>query len=1433
MYELKNKKMIDVTSGRRSKAKLKMDILKSFGADFQLGIKSPLQYVGEAGNAIIYPVGHHIAIRDIFGKEDLRKNDVMFIYSDDDVQKITSMNTTRDYIMFLVCETKQRSAVISIYNLSKLNFKSIMIFKAMRRIESTIYKQFIYASSTKDGNLIASLGILRDNDDVHGIIWDVQIYQTLKPENYKPKCVFPLPKGVNKITIYGKLLCTSGDQHLAFWYLHENSVKEFKGEIKNLNVSICNFVDHEWLNVKIPTLAVITEQKELYILEGFSENKNFYNKMLSGDSNDDENFSRTLLVDSFIIKQHFQNIFNDNDIIPNIIKCFNNGIIIGSNKGHLLFVEKNSSVDVTSFTPVRVTKRDKNYSVTGLAITKDQQNLAVSYESNEIAYVNMNNIFDSLKSANFELRMNLVCDGFHQGPITTMDVALQRPVIVTASSYDKSIRVWNFLTGHCEYCKIVLSEKERSHEKEMDILAVAIHPNGYYVAVSEKEMIRFFHLCYKELRYYNNEISQNEINHSDCHLLKFSYGGHILAAVSGRQLYLIKSYTKETLKIFETPHTSKIESVFFHEQDHYVYTVGSDGMIIEYNLFNFHHEKISSKIITYYSGCFSYLNKSQFVLIAVGQEGSDTHVVNEVLCTEIENVGSFMGNINSQKDSEHTDSILMASSRNNENFSTKIKESLSCICCIKSKRFEIGSYATGSEKGILSLYPSLLFLDSKGMPNSKHVLPWMSIKSHRGKINNIMFNRDTNLLFSSGDDGNLFIYCIHELQDGENLSYDTNTTMNMNQITSILDEGLGDNVLFPLKYIFLKEEEIQNQNNMIEEYKNQEEKLKGEHAMKLRERGIELNDLLVRETNKLKEELRVEILDKDNVIEQYKEKIKNLENEQRQILIDKEKQYTERIDQMSNTIHDLNSRIYSLKSEHEIDLKKKDEGFEKKFKEIDKELRKEFEKIKNDNEKLTNDLKNRQKMEEYKFLHLDQEHEEEINLKNAEFESVINKLEKEKLLHQGEISALTNDKKKLDNELKLCDKELKTKSEEILRHVETIRTLRKENERKEMEKEEIKKKLKEIESMLQEKSKLAGFSSKLKNELYIKNVEIMSKYNKQQNENAELRKISKTTEKQLDNNIKLLNDKKDEVYKKETLLEEYKNKYEKERHNAKLLEKDLDNLLQKIYDTFQTNDKNIILKNIKKIYNTYLTADQIKKINNSKLNDNIRDELTKQIDFLQKGILNIADQKAKREANQYSEIYKKTKENAELIKQLNIKKKAYTILEKEFFITKSDLSAKIKKYEQLEREKNNLTKANGLLSNNNKMSNLPAINGDHDIHKDGNGENLFHSTVYILNKSNSQFWDQNMTNSFMNRTSMNGFNRAPLGKSVDRKNWKDTKLYKGNTLSFFKKNNDNAIKMKEIKKILDEKNSIIRKQNNEISNLKNTLLSKELELYGK
>ena len=189
-----------------------------------------------------------------------------------------------------------------------------------------------------------------------------------------------------------------------------------------------------------------------------------------------------------------------------------------------------------------------------------------------------------------------------------MDVALQRPIIVTSSINDKTIRVWNYLTGHCEYCKIILTEKDEA-EKELDILSVAIHPNGYYIAVSDSEMIRFFHLCYRELRYYNNDSVKNENTKKNCTILKFSNGGHLVAALSNKSLFIIKSYTRETLREFKTSHTGIIKSIVWDENDYYVYTVGNDGVIIEYNLFNFKVEEIATKYVSYTGATMFTLDK--------------------------------------------------------------------------------------------------------------------------------------------------------------------------------------------------------------------------------------------------------------------------------------------------------------------------------------------------------------------------------------------------------------------------------------------------------------------------------------------------------------------------------------------------------------------------------------------------------------------------------------------------------------------------------------------------------------------------------------------------------------------------------------------------------------------------------------------------------
>ncbi len=70
------------------------------------------------------------------------------------------MNMTKDKNLLLVCDRKQTVANISVYNVSKLNFQNISIFRPKRKVVSSIYSKFKYASFSPDGNYIASIGMI-------------------------------------------------------------------------------------------------------------------------------------------------------------------------------------------------------------------------------------------------------------------------------------------------------------------------------------------------------------------------------------------------------------------------------------------------------------------------------------------------------------------------------------------------------------------------------------------------------------------------------------------------------------------------------------------------------------------------------------------------------------------------------------------------------------------------------------------------------------------------------------------------------------------------------------------------------------------------------------------------------------------------------------------------------------------------------------------------------------------------------------------------------------------------------------------------------------------------------------------------------------------------------------------------------------------------
>jgi len=113
----------------------------------------------------------------------------MFIHNDNDVEKITAINSTKDHNLLLVCEQKEKVSCISVYNLTKLNFNTISLFKPKRKVISTTYKDYIYADFSSDGNYIVTIGYSY-KDSIRflvGVIWDIQIFQPFREDNYKVK----------------------------------------------------------------------------------------------------------------------------------------------------------------------------------------------------------------------------------------------------------------------------------------------------------------------------------------------------------------------------------------------------------------------------------------------------------------------------------------------------------------------------------------------------------------------------------------------------------------------------------------------------------------------------------------------------------------------------------------------------------------------------------------------------------------------------------------------------------------------------------------------------------------------------------------------------------------------------------------------------------------------------------------------------------------------------------------------------------------------------------------------------------------------------------------------------------------------------------------------------------------------------------------------
>jgi hypothetical protein len=243
---------------------------------------------------------------------------------------------------------------------------------------------------------------------------------------------------------------------------------------------------------------------------------------------------------------------------------------------------------------------------------------------------------------------------------------------------------------------------------------------------------------------------------------------------------------------------------------------------------------------------------------------------------------------------------------------------------------------------------------------------------------------------------------------------------------------------------------------------------------------------------------------------------------------------------------------------------------------------------------------------------------------------------------------------------------------------------------------------------------------------------------------------------------------------------ELKQKYEEQTRQLNNTQEYVHNLLHKIYEIFQNSDKHKLFSEMRNLYIEYINDNVVKNFENMKVNPSVKNELTRQIDFLQSSIDTLAEIKDKKDNIKRHEISMKTKQNAELIFHLNDMKKHFTLMEKENISLKNQNFTLNKTIEILKKRQGEEAKNNRLAQSMGSVEGLK-----------GSSEGLILPDIVEQKGTNStEFFKLDTI------TKLDNLKKGKNGIKIDEIVMRG-KLFRGSVVDALKKNDEN-VKISEI-----------------------------------
>eukprot|EP00930_Biecheleria_cincta_P038198 TRINITY_DN26248_c0_g2_i1.p1 TRINITY_DN26248_c0_g2~~TRINITY_DN26248_c0_g2_i1.p1 ORF type:complete len:1316 (+),score=276.63 TRINITY_DN26248_c0_g2_i1:26-3973(+) len=532
-----------------AEADVSIELIHAFGSLCGSNVRDAVLFADDTAQQIAFPVGRRVCISHVDNAE------ASFVASER-TEQVTAMAVAQDRSYLAVCEKGVGESWISILDLRSGTSKPMKTIKPLSAGASGARLLSCAFSAPQEGGTSRYLCTVTSGSEPTVIVmnWESEkVLAKCKVPGAAERVAFCIKPEGTEISVSGP--------HM-FRLLHLRSVKgeqvlKAMPAFSGLDEKSVRILDHAWLESSKGIVAVCIAEGQVHLVS-----------------------TEELLVVRTISKP-----FGDGEDAPSMPQCvrsFSQGFLIGGADGYIALWEQTDdetfvdgsqgdseaggqrSAEREHKHANTVQVRQSEAAVFSLDLTSGEESLLIGFRDANMGIISMGSLYATKDE---EVSCSIIGGGNHSGPITGLDVAVQRPLVASVSSKDSTVRIWNYSTRICEIRADFGGDAPSS---------IALHPFGYYLAISFAGWLRFYHILVNDLKLHQEQSVRG------IKLLKFSNGGHLLAAAQGKLIQIFSSSTLLKLATLQG-HTKEVTGMTFDHEDSSLWSIGEDGRLLEWD----------------------------------------------------------------------------------------------------------------------------------------------------------------------------------------------------------------------------------------------------------------------------------------------------------------------------------------------------------------------------------------------------------------------------------------------------------------------------------------------------------------------------------------------------------------------------------------------------------------------------------------------------------------------------------------------------------------------------------------------------------------------------------------------------------------------------------------------------------------------------------